>query len=67
MALGQHTRTQKGTFRRERSDSTAGSLRQDYPEFAKVRSDAQLGNIKAKLGLAPEASINDVREALRKL
>lgn len=65
MALGKHTRTEKGTFRRERSDSTAGSLRDDYPEFSRVRSDAQLGNIKKNLGLAADASINAVRKALR--
>jgi hypothetical protein len=65
MALGKHTRTEKGTLRRERSDSTAGTLRQDYPEFNNVRADAQLGNIKRKLGLAPGAGINKVRKALR--
>jgi hypothetical protein len=65
MALGKHTRTGKGTFRRERSDSTAGSLREDYPEFSNVRADAKLGNIKKKLGLADDASINTVRKALR--
>jgi hypothetical protein len=65
MALGKHTRTNKGTFRRERADATAGELRQDYPEFENVRSDAQLGNIKKKLGLPAEAGINKVRRALR--
>ena len=65
MPLGKHGRTEKGTFRRERSDSTAGTLRKDYPEFSNVRSDAQLGNIKKDLGLPPEASINSVRKALR--
>ncbi|MCU1276231.1 MAG: hypothetical protein JWO48_3662 [Bryobacterales bacterium] len=65
MPLGKHTRTEKGTFRRERSDSTAGALREDYPEFANVRSDAQLGNIKKSLGLPPDAPISKVRKALR--
>ena len=65
MALGKHSRTEKGTFRRERSDSTAGELRKDYPEFANVRADAQLGNIKRNLGLPQEAGINKVRKALR--
>ena len=67
MPLGKHHRTEKGTFRRERADSTAGSLRADYPEFSKVRADAQLGNIKKKLGLPADAGINRVRESLRKL
>lgn len=65
MPLGKHGRTQKGTFRRERGDSTAGTLRKDYPEFSKVRSDAKLENIKKKLDLPADASINTVRKALR--
>ena len=65
MPLGKHTRTAKGTFRRERSDSTAGALREDYPEFSKVRADAKLGNIKKNLGLSANAPINEVRKALR--
>lgn len=65
MALGKHSRTKKGTFRRERADSTAGELRQDYLEFENVRADAQLGNIKRKLGLPPDAGINMIRKALR--
>ena len=65
MALGKHSRTGKGVFRRERSDSKAGKLREDYPEFGNVRADAKLGNIKKKLGLPAEASIDTVRKALR--
>ena len=67
MALGKHTRTPKGRIRRERSDSTAGTLRRDYPEFSSVRSDAKLGNIKRNLGLPPDAPINAVRKELRKI
>ena len=65
MPLGKHSRTEKGTFRRERSDSTAGTLRKDYPEFSNVRSDAKLGNIKKDLGLPLDAPLRDVREGLR--
>jgi hypothetical protein len=65
MPLGKHGRTEKGTFRRERSDSTAGTLREDYPEFGNVRSDAKLGNIKKDLGLSPDAPLKDVRKGLR--
>ncbi len=65
MPLEKHSRTEKGAFRRERNDSTAGTLRKDYPEFFKVRADAQLGNIKKNLGLPPDASINTVRKTLR--
>ena len=65
MALGKHSRTQKGTFRRERNDSTAGPLSKDYPEFSNVRPEAKLGNIKKNLGLPADASISEVRKALR--
>ncbi len=65
MPLRKHTRTERGTFRRERSDSTAGTLRKDYPEFENVRSDAKLGNIKKDLGLPPDAPLRDVRKGLR--
>jgi hypothetical protein len=65
MPLGKHSRRENGAFRRERNDSTAGTLCKDYPEFCKIRADAQLGNIKKKLDLPPEASINTVRKALR--
>ena len=65
MALGKHSRTERGAFRRERADSTAGKLRQDYPEFKNVRADAKLGNIKKNLGLPPDAPIDDVRKRLR--
>ncbi len=65
MPLPKHSRNENGAFRRERSDSTAGKLRETYPEFSKVRSDAQLGNIKKNLGLPSDAPINTVREALR--
>jgi hypothetical protein len=65
MPLDKHSRTEKGTLRRERSDSTAGTLRKDYPEFSNVRADAQLGNIKKNLDLPPDAGINKVRKALR--
>jgi hypothetical protein len=65
MPLDKHTRTDKGSFRRERNDSTAGTLRKDYPEFSNVRADAKLGNIKKSLNLPPDAAINKVRKALR--
>lgn len=66
MPLGKHIRNEDGRFRRERSDSTAGTLRRDYKEFNNVRSDAKLGNIKKGLGLPADASINEVRERLRR-
>jgi hypothetical protein len=39
MPLGKHDRNKDGAFRRERADSTAGKLRDDYPEFKNVRAD----------------------------
>jgi hypothetical protein len=63
MALGKHTRTSQGTFRKERSDSLAKHLREDYPEFEHVHGSTQLGTLKEKFGVD---SLNKVREELRK-
>jgi hypothetical protein len=63
MPLGKHTRTSKGTFRRERADSKAKNLREDYPEFNKVHGSTELGTLKKKFGVD---SLNKVREELRK-
>ena len=63
MALGKHTRTKKGTFRKERSDSLAKNLREEYPEFNNVHGSTQLGTLKKKFGVD---SLNAVREELRK-
>jgi hypothetical protein len=64
MALGKHERTQAGTFRRERSDSLAKNLREEYPEFNKVHGSTKLGTLKERFDAD---SLNEVREALRKL
>jgi len=64
VALGKHERTQAGTFRRERSDSLAKNLREEYPEFNKVHGSTKLGTLKSRFGAD---SLNEVREALRKL
>jgi len=63
MALGKHQRTNQGTFRRERSDSLAKNLREDYPEFKKVHGSTKLGTLEEKYGVD---SLNGVRDALRK-
>jgi hypothetical protein len=63
VGLGKHSRTEKGTFRRERSDALAKNLRQDYPEFSKVHGSTQLGTLKKKYHAD---SLNGVRKALRK-
>jgi hypothetical protein len=63
MALGKHSRTDKGTFRRERGDSLAKNLRTDYPEFENVHGSTRLDTLKEKFGVD---SLNAVRDALRK-
>lgn len=62
MALGKHSRTNEGTFRRERGDSLAKNLREDYPEFANVHGSTRLDTLKERFGVD---SLNKVREALR--
>jgi hypothetical protein len=63
MPLGKHERTQAGTFRRERGDSLAKNLRDDYPEFESVHGSTRLDTLRDRFGVT---SLNGVREALRK-
>jgi hypothetical protein len=63
MALGKHQKTSKGRFRQERGDSLAKNLRQDYPEFEKVRDDTRLDTLRKRFAAD---SLDDVRKALRK-
>ncbi len=63
MPLGKHSRTNQGTFRRERGDSLAKNLRQDYPEFRQVHGSTRLDTLKDKFGVD---SLNAVRKQLRK-
>jgi len=63
MPLGKHTRTEKGTFRKERADSLAKNLRQDYPEFNKVNGNTKLGTLEKQFGVN---SLNAVRKKLQK-
>jgi hypothetical protein len=63
MPLGKHIRTTKGTFRKERADSLAKHLREDYPEFNQVHGSTKLGTLEAKFGVT---SLNAVRKELRK-
>lgn len=63
MALGKHQRTSKGSFRKERGDSLAKNLRQDYPEFENVRGDTRLDTLRKRFGVD---SLDGVRKALRK-
>jgi hypothetical protein len=63
MPLQKHTRTEDGTFRRERSDSLVKNLKAEYKEFKKVNGNTKLGTLKKEFGVD---SLNQVREALRK-
>ena len=62
MALGKHQHTKHGGFRKERSDSKAKNLVQDYPEFRKVHGSTTLGTLKDRFDVD---SLNKVREKLR--
>ena len=64
MALGKHKRTEKGTFRRERSDSLAKHLREEYPEFNKVHGSTKLGTLEERFDVG---SLNAVRDKLRRM
>jgi len=62
MPLGKHERTQSGRFRKERADSLAKNLRQEYPEFENVHGSTKLGTLKRELDAD---SLNEVRRKLR--
>ena len=64
MALGKHTKNESGRIRKERGDSLAGNLAEDYPEFNKVRADTRLDTLKKRFDVD---SLNEVRKALKKL
>jgi hypothetical protein len=63
VALGKHQRPKRGRFRRERGDSLAKNLREDYSEFEKVRGDTRLDTLRKRFDVD---SLDDVRKALRK-
>ncbi len=63
MPLGKHQKTEQGRFRQERSDSKAKNLAKDYPEFAKIKPEKTLGEIKKQLGVD---SLDQARKELRK-
>ena len=63
MPLGKHQKTGKGRFRKERSDSLAGNLAKDYPEFNSINPRTKLGTLEKKFGVS---SVNSVRKQLKK-
>ncbi len=64
MPLGKHSRTSQGTFRKERGDSLAKNLREDYPEFSRVHGSTRLDTLKTRFDVN---SLNAVREKLKEL
>lgn len=63
MALGKHKKTQKGRIRKERGDSLAVNLAQDYPEFKKLPPRTRLDALEKKFGVS---GVDQVRKALKK-
>lgn len=61
MPLGKHTRTAKGTFRRERADSLIKNLKKEYPALKNVNGNMKLGTLRDRLG------VDSLSQALKKL
>jgi hypothetical protein len=60
--LDGRSRDEDGRIRAKRSDTTAGTLAQTYPEFRGIRPDKTLGELKQQLGTD---SLDQTRNALR--
>ncbi|MCX6168691.1 MAG: hypothetical protein NTX65_05105 [Ignavibacteriales bacterium] len=60
--LGKHEKTQKGTFRKERSDSLVKNLKKDYPELEKFNGNTKLGTLLNKFQVD---SLNQLRKKLK--
>lgn len=64
MSLGKHSPTNQGTSRREREDSLAKNLREEYPEFSRVHGSSRLDTLKERFDVN---SLNGAREKLKEL
>jgi len=62
MSLKEHQRNKDGRKRKERTDSLAGNLAKEYPEFKSVNPRTKLGTLEKKFGVR---SVNKVRKSLR--
>ena len=60
MAFEQHKRTEKGTFRKERGDSSMENLRKEYPELNKLH-----GNIKTLGGAEKALGVDSLSQVLK--
>lgn len=61
MKLGKHAKTEKGTFRKERSDSSMDKLRKEYPVLKKLN-----GNIKTLGGAEKALGVGSLSQVLKK-
>lgn len=63
MALGEHSRTSSGRFRKERDDSLIKNLKKDYSELDGINGNMKLGTLKGQLGVD---SLSEVLKVLKK-
>lgn len=61
MALGKHTRTEKGAFRKERGDSLVKNLKQDYPQLEKFNGNTKLQTLRDRY------DVDSLSQLLKKL
>lgn len=61
MAFEKHTKTTKGTFRRERADSSMSKLKKEYPVLKKLH-----GNIKTLGGAEKALDVDSLSQVLKK-
>jgi len=61
MKLGEHTKTQKGTIRKERSDSSMKKLREEYPVLKRLD-----GRIKTLGGAEKALGVESLSQVLKK-
>ena len=61
MQLGKHKRTEGGTFRKERADSSMKTLRKEYPVLNKLNK-----NIKTLGGAEKALNVESLSQVLRK-
>jgi len=65
MKIGVHQKTDKGRFRKERSDSSMDNLRKEYPVLNKLHGNIKtLGGAEKALGVD---SLSKVLEKARKI
>jgi hypothetical protein len=61
MKLGKHIKTGKGTFRKERKDSSMDKLRKEYPVLNKLNK-----NIKTLGGAEKSLGVDSLSQVLKK-